>query len=227
MRSVAIIPAGGRGIRSGSSVPKQYLKFDNKELIVYTLEVFQRNDLIDEIMVSVEENYIDLIDNLKAKYNLSKISNIVKGGKERQDSVFNALKSVSESSQEVLIVVHDAARPLLPQSVLSNAINTAKQNGNALVCIKAKDTLATGNNIVETFLDRSKAYYVQTPQIFEYSVLMKAMNDAYQKNFIGIDESMLVKEIGEEVNIVEGSVYNFKVTSTEDIEMFKRLILTR
>ena len=227
MKTVAIIPAGGRGIRGGSSVPKQYLKFDNKELIVYTLEVFQRNEFVDDIIVSVEEIYIDLISTLKTKYNLSKISKIVEGGIERQDSVFNALKSVSESSQEVLIVVHDAARPLLPQNVLSNAINTAKQKGNALVCIKAKDTLVTGTNIVESFLDRYHAFYVQTPQIFEHSVLMKAMENAYQKKIIGTDESMLVKEIGEEVHIVEGSVYNFKVTSTDDIEMFKRLIFIR
>jgi len=227
MKTVAIIPAGGRGIRVGSSVPKQYLKFDNKELIVYTLEVFQRNEFVDDIIVSVEENYIDLISTLKAKYNLSKISKIVEGGKERQDSVFNALKSISESAQKLFIVVHDAARPLLPQNVLSNAINTAKQKGNALVCIKAKDTLVTGTNIVESFLDRYQAFYVQTPQIFEHSVLMKAMENAYQKKIIGTDESMLVKEIGEEVNIVEGSVYNFKVTSTDDIEMFKRLTIIR
>ena len=224
MKTVAIIPAGGRGIRSGSSVPKQYVKFKKKELIIYTLEVFQQNDLIDEIIVSVEEIYINLISELKVEYNLSKIIAIVEGGKERQDSVFNALKSVSNASQNDLIVIHDAARPLLPQKVLTNAINTAKQKGNALVCINAKDTLAKGNNIVESFINRDEVYYVQTPQIFEYSVLMRAMQNAYQNNFIGTDESMLVKEIGEDVNIVEGSVYNFKITTTDDIEMFERLI---
>ena len=224
MKTVAIIPAGGRGIRSGSSVPKQYLKFKKKELIIYTLEVFQQNDLIDEIIVSVEEIYINLISELKVEYNLSKIIDIVEGGKERQNSVFNALKSVSNASQNDLIVIHDAARPLLPPKVLTDAINTAKQKGNALVCIKAKDTLAKGNNIVESFLDRDEVYYVQTPQIFEYSVLMRAMQNAYRNNFIGTDESMLVKEIGEDVNIVEGSFYNFKITTTDDIEMFERLI---
>jgi 2-C-methyl-D-erythritol 4-phosphate cytidylyltransferase len=227
MKTVAIIPAGGRGIRSGSSVPKQYLKFKKKELIIYTLEVFQQNDLIDEIIVSAEETYINRINNLKAEYNLPKITNVVEGGNERQGSVFNALISVSNASQNDLIAVHDVARPLLPQKVLTNAINTAKQRGNALVCIKAKDTLATGINVVESFLDREEVYYVQTPQIFEYGVLMKAMQKAYQKNFIGTDESMLVKEIGEEVNIVEGSVYNFKITSADDIKMFERLIITR
>jgi 2-C-methyl-D-erythritol 4-phosphate cytidylyltransferase len=224
MKTLAIIPAGGRGIRSGFSVPKQYLKFKKKELIVYTLELFQRNELIDEIIVSVEESYIKLINKLKVKYNLSKISKIVKGGNERQDSVFNALTSIGNRSQEVLIAVHDAVRPLLPQNILSNAIKLAKQKGNALVCIKAKDTLATGKIFVESFLDRDKTYYVQTPQIFPYQVLLRAMENARAKKIIGTDESMLVKEIGESVNIVEGSVYNFKITSTDDIEMFERLI---
>ncbi|UCH65325.1 MAG: 2-C-methyl-D-erythritol 4-phosphate cytidylyltransferase [Ignavibacterium sp.] len=227
MKTIAIIPAGGKGIRSGSSVPKQYLKFNKKELIVYTLEVFQQNNLIDEIVVSVEENYINLINNLKAEYNLSKITRIVVGGKKRQDSVFEALKSVSNGSQNDLVAVHDAARALLPKEVLTNAINTAMHKGNALVCIKAKDTLAKGKKIIDSFLDRAEVYYVQTPQIFKYSVLMKAMQSAYQKNFIGTDESMLVKEIGEEVNIVEGSIYNFKITSTDDIDLFKKLISTR
>ena len=166
MKTVAIIPAGGKGVRSGSSVPKQYLKFKKKELIVYTLEIFQQNDLIDEIIVSVEKTYIDLLYRMKEKYNLSKISDVVEGGKDRQDSVFNALKSVRKASQKALIAVHDAARPLLPQNVLSNAINIAKQKGNAVVCLKAKDTLASGNTIVESFFDRDKVYYVQTPQIW-------------------------------------------------------------
>jgi 2-C-methyl-D-erythritol 4-phosphate cytidylyltransferase len=126
-----------------------------------------------------------------------------------------------------LIAVHDAARPLLPQQVLTSAINTAKKKGNALVCIKAKDTLATGKDVVESFLNREEVYYVQTPQIFKYGVLMKAMQNAYENRFIGTDESMLVKEIGEEVNIVEGSVYNFKITSTDDVEMFEKLISAR
>ena len=224
MNTLAIIPASGKGIRSGFSVPKQYLKFKEKELIVYTLEVFEQNDLIDEIIISVEEAYINLLHELKVKYNLKKLSKIVKGGKERQDSVFNALISIGSLSQEIMIVVHDAVRPLLPQHILSNAIKTAKQKGNALVCMKAKDTLATGKNVVESFLDRDKTYYVQTPQIFPYRVLLRAMKNARAKNILGTDESMLVKEIGENVNIVEGSVYNFKVTSTDDIDMFEKLI---
>ena len=225
MKTIAVIPAGGKGVRSGIATPKQYLKFNDKELIVYTLAIFQQNEMTDEIIISAEGDYINLLNNLKEKYNFSKISKVVKGGNTRQDSVYNALKSMETVSENVLVVVHDAVRPLLPQNVLTNAIETAKQKGNALVCIKAKDTLVKGNQVVETYFDRDEVYYVQTPQIFLYSVLMKAMENAYENNYIGTDESMLVRQIGEKVNIVEGSVYNFKVTTAEDVEMFEALTL--
>jgi len=226
MKTIAIIPAGGKGIRSGIAAPKQYLKFNDKELIIYTLGIFQQNEMIDEIIISVEGNYINLLNDLKEKYNLSKISKVVEGGITRQDSVYNALKSLTAAAAADLIAVHDAARPLLPQKVLTDAVKTAKQKGNALVCIKAKDTLIKGNKLVELYLVRDEMYYVQTPQIFSYSILMKAMKNAYENNFIGTDESTLVRQIGEKVNIVEGSVFNFKITTADDIEMFERLIST-
>lgn len=224
MKTIAVIPAGGKGVRGGSAVPKQYLKFNSKELIVYTLEVFQSNQLIDEIFVSVEKEYFSLLNELKEKYNLSKISQIVEGGKTRQDSVYNALKSIKDISNEDLVAVHDAARPLLSQKVLSNAITFAKEKSNALVCIKSKDTLIKGSQVVENYLDREEVFYVQTPQIFSFGILMQAMKKAYDENFIGTDESMLVRRIGEKVNIVEGSVYNFKVTTEDDIKLFDELV---
>jgi 2-C-methyl-D-erythritol 4-phosphate cytidylyltransferase len=224
MKTIAVIPAGGKGIRSGTAAPKQYLKFNDKELIVYTLDIFQQNETIDEIVISAEGDYINFLNELKEKYNLSKISKVVEGGDTRQDSVYNALKSLADIDDDDLIAVHDAARPLLPQNVLLNAIDSAKQKGNALVCIKAKDTLIKGNKIVESYLDRDEVYYVQTPQIFQYSILMKAMKTAYENKFIGTDESMLVRQIGEKVNIVEGSVYNFKVTTADDIKLFEKLV---
>ena len=92
MKTHAIIPAGGKGIRSGLSAPKQYLKFNKKELIVYTLEIFQKNKLVNNIIISAEPAYFSLLQNLRKKYSLSKVKQIVEGGTERQDSVFNALK---------------------------------------------------------------------------------------------------------------------------------------
>jgi 2-C-methyl-D-erythritol 4-phosphate cytidylyltransferase len=226
MRIVAVIPAGGKGTRSGFNIPKQYLKIKGKELITYTLEVFQKNRSVDEIIISADPFYFKLLNKIKKKYSFSKLSGIVKAGKERQDSVYNGLNSLSASSGD-LILVHDAVRPLLPAKILSDAIKTAIEKGNTVVCLKAKDTLIRGNDLVEKYLDRDEVCYVQTPQIFEYSLLKKAMDKAFKDKFRGTDESMLVRRLNEKINIVEGSVFNFKVTSQEDIKLLSKLIYSK
>jgi 2-C-methyl-D-erythritol 4-phosphate cytidylyltransferase len=221
----AIIPAGGKGKRGGTETPKQYLRFHGKELIVCTLEVFQKNNFVNEIIIAAEPAYFSLLKEIKEKFRLTKISKIVEGGVERQDSVYNALKAIKADDND-LVAVHDAARPLLPENILTNAIKTAKEKGNALVCVKARDTLLKGDKIVKEYVDRAEMYYVQTPQIFRYEDLMKAMKKAYEKNFIGTDESMLIKELGININIVEGSMLNFKVTTATDIEMLNKLTIS-
>jgi len=222
LKTFVIVPAGGKGKRGGSTTPKQYIRFHGKELIVYTLEVFQKNNLVDEIIIAAESPYFSLLNKIKKDYNLTKITQLVEGGEERQDSVNNALKAIKADDSD-LVAVHDAARPLLSDSILTKAINTAKEKGNALVCLKARDTLLKGDKIVKEYVDRSEMYYVQTPQIFRYKDLKKAMKNAYEKNFIGTDESMLIKELGIDINIVEGSMLNFKVTTMTDIEIVEKL----
>ena len=226
MRIVAVIPAGGKGTRSGFNIPKQYLKIKGKELITYTLEVLQKNRSVDEIIISADPFYFKLLNKIKKKYSFSKLSGIVKAGKERQDSVYNGLNSLSASSGD-LILVHDAVRPLLPAKILSDAIKTAIEKGNTVVCLKTKDTLIRGSDLVEKYLDRDEVCYVQTPQIFEYSLLKKAMDKAFKDKFRGTDESMLVRRLNEKINIVEGSVFNFKVTSQEDIKLLSKLIYSK
>ncbi|MGQ9642334.1 MAG: 2-C-methyl-D-erythritol 4-phosphate cytidylyltransferase [Ignavibacterium sp.] len=231
MKVIAIIPAGGKGLRAGNAdkksivTPKQYLRFNNKELIAFTLGTFQKNRLINEIIIAAEPTYFDLLVKIINMYRIRKVKLIVEGGQTRQHSVYNALLS-ADASENDLIVVHDAARALLPDEVLSNAIKTAKEKGNALVCIKAKDTLIKAKKYVDEYLNRDEVYYVQTPQIFKYKDLLRAMNKAFKENFIGTDESMLVQKIGKRINLVEGSVFNFKITTQEDIEFFERLTKT-
>ncbi len=223
MKTYAIIPAAGKGIRSGFAAPKQYLKIGGKEIIVYTLEIFQKNKLVDEIILAVDPYYFKLLQKLKEKYGLTKIQSIVEGGKERQDSVYNALKVLRAKAND-LVVVHDAARPLLPANILTDSILSAKKNGNALVCVKVQDTLIKGKEKVESYISREEIFFVQTPQIFLYKDLMGAMNKAYRDNFYGTDESMLIKRLGKKVHLFEGSIMNFKITRKNDIDLFKSLI---
>jgi 2-C-methyl-D-erythritol 4-phosphate cytidylyltransferase len=216
----AIIPSGGAGKRADTVLPKQYIRFNGKELIAYTLDVFQKCEMIDEIVIPAQRDYFKLLNDIKGQYSFTKLSKIVEGGGERQDSVFNALKSL-KASDEDLIVVHDAVRPLLPQNVLINAIETAKQFGSAVVATKAKDTLIKGNDFVLSFVDREEFYYAQTPQIFSYKILYEAFKKAEEDKFLGTDESMLVHRMGYEIKLVEGSSFNFKITNQDDIKLFQ------
>jgi 2-C-methyl-D-erythritol 4-phosphate cytidylyltransferase len=223
VKTFAIIPAGGKGIRGGSAAPKQYLKFGGKELIAYTLDVFQKNKLVDEIIISSESTYFTLLWAIKEKYKFTKVKQIVEGGRERQDSVYNALKSLNAEDED-LVIVHDAARPLLPPDILTAAIKTAKVKGNALVCVKVSDTLVKADDVVDYYVNREGIYHVQTPQIFKFVDLINAMNSAYEDNFYGTDESMLIKRMSQDVYIVEGSLINFKVTTKSDIDLLKNIL---
>lgn len=219
----AIIPAGGSGKRVGGSLPKQFLKIADKELAAYTLEIFQKCDLVDEIIVAASPDYFKTVKTIKSKYFLNKLTGIVEGGKERQDSVFNALSSIAAGDND-LIVVHDAARPLLPADVLESAINKATKFGNAVAAIKSKDTLVKGSQTIDEYVDRENVFYVQTPQIFQYGVLLNAMKKAADENYLGTDESSIVRRTGEIVHLVEGSSLNFKVTTQSDLKLFSKLI---
>jgi len=223
VKTFAIIPAGGKGIRGGSAAPKQYLKFGGKELIAYTLDVFQKNRLVDEIIISSESTYFTLLWAIKEKYKFTKVKQIVEGGRERQDSVYNALKSLNAEDED-LVIVHDAARPLLPSDILTEAIKTAKEKSNALVCVKVSDTLVKADDVVDYYVNREGIYYVQTPQIFRYIDLLNAMISAYENNFYGTDESMLIKRMNQDVHIVEGSFINFKVTTKSDIDLLQNIL---
>jgi len=222
MKVFAIIPSGGSGTRVSSPLPKQYLKFHNKELIAYTLQVFQSCNLIDEIIIPAQKEFFTLLYSIKEKYGFSKVTNILEGGTERQFSVFKAVKTLKASEND-LVCVHDAVRPLLSLDILEYAINTAKENNAIVTAIKAKDTLMKGEEIVDDYIDRGEIWYVQTPQIFSYKIFIEALNKAENENFLGTDESMLVKRAGYNIKIVQGSSLNFKITTQDDLKLFDNI----
>ena len=223
MKTFAIIPAGGKGLRSGSSIPKQYVKIYGKELIAHTISIFQNCKNINYIVVAAEKTYHKKLNKIIDNYKFTKVISIIEGGKKRQDSVFNCIKNLKAENDD-LIIVHDAARPLLPKNVLNKAINFAKEKGNAVVSIKAKDTLVKCGKKIDSYIDRSKVYYVQTPQIFKYKDFIKAIKFAKENKFYGTDESTLMDKIGKKINIVEGSSFNIKITTKDDLKFLKLFI---
>ncbi len=227
MKRFAVIPAGGSGKRFGSDTPKQFLKIAGKEIILYTLEPFLRCEKIDEIIVAVSESYLEFADNLFEQYRKIKPIKVVEGGKERQDSVFAALSFIKNAEPTDFIAVHDAARALLSKDVLEQALLDAARRGSAVVSIPARDTLAIAEaERVIDYANRSMIYYVQTPQIFQYGVLMNALRKAKEENFLGTDESSVVKKYGGDVFLSEGSPLNFKITHKEDLQLAEIILLS-
>lgn len=222
MRIAAVIPAAGSGRRFGSPVPKQFLKAAGKEIIVHTLEVFQSSRLITDIAVAVHPDYAERMKRLARKYHLTKLRQIIHGGKERSDSVFAALSALSLNDGD-FVAVHDAARPLLTPALLRGAIAHAKEHGSAVVAIKARDTLLA-EEARNRYPNRETIYYVQTPQIFRCAVLRDAFRKAAKYGWAVTDESMLVHRAGGEVSLCAGSLRNFKITSREDYLLFKEIV---
>lgn len=210
-------------MRTSSPLPKQYLRFKGKELIAYTIDLFQQSKMIDEIIVSAQRDFFPLINEIKIRNGFTKMRDPVEGGSERQYSVFNAVKSLNASGDDI-IVVHDAVRPFLSEEILENSINTAMESGSAVVAIKAKDTLIKGNSDVDSYLDRNQIYYVQTPQVFRYNIFIDSIKKAEKNGFLGTDESMIVYNAGFKVKIVEGSSFNFKITSDDDLKLFGQIL---
>ena len=223
MKNTALIPSGGTGKRIQSPIPKQYIKVLGKEILAYTLETFQNSNLIDEIIIPAEKRYFNTIEDIKEKYNITKLTNIVEGGKERQDSVYNALIS-KNFKEEDYIIVHDAARPFLSITLLNNAINYAHNFDSVVVALKARDTIISGNDYVQNYIDRSNLYYAQTPQIFKFKILIDSFVIAQNQNFIATDESMIVKNAGYNVHILEGEFFNFKITTQDDIDLMEKYL---
>lgn len=215
MRTIAIIPSAGVGRRLKAHLPKQFLKINGIEILVHTLLKFQRAKFIDEIVVASHKNFLDKTKRLVDKYRISKVQKIVIGGKERQDSVYAALKSIDAEPND-LICVHDAVRPLIKSKEIDELVEFARKKKSVIAAKKAIDTIKTGKNFVEETLDRNKIWLVQTPQIFSYKILKEAFDRAFAESFYGTDEASLVERLGYKVYFYRIKSENRKITLLED-----------
>ena len=223
MNSVVIVSAG-KGSRMKADINKQFLKLNQKEVIAHTIDKFYNNENIDEIVVVVREDESDFFkEHIIDKYKYENIK-IAFGGKERQDSVFNGLKSVDKSCEIVLI--HDGARPFVTDEIINNSIESAKENKCVIVGVAVKDTIKVinENNEVLDTPDRSTLWSIQTPQVFTYESIMKSHKKAKEENYYGTDDSMLMEHFGYKVTVVEGSYNNIKITTPEDLKIGEEIL---
>ena len=219
-----VIVAAGTGSRMKMVINKQFIKLEGKEIIAYTIEKFYNNSNIEDIVVVVKEDESEFFKKeILDKYNFKNIK-IAYGGKERQDSVYNGLKSLDKKCDVVLI--HDGARPFVSDKIIYNCIEEVKEHKAIVVGVPVKDTIKiidNDKNIVDT-PNRSVLWAVQTPQTFDYNILIDAYKDAFKSGFYGTDDAMLVERIGYKVKMVEGSYNNIKITTQEDLSVGSQIL---
>lgn len=219
-----VIVAAGTGSRMKMGINKQFIKLEGKEIIAYTIEKFYNNSNIEDIVVVVKEDESEFFKKeILDKYNFKNIK-IAYGGKERQDSVYNGLKLLDKKCDVVLI--HDGARPFVSDKIIDNCIEEVKEHKAIVVGVPVKDTIKiidNDKNIVDT-PNRSVLWAVQTPQTFDYNILIDAYKDAFKSGFYGTDDAMLVERIGYKVKMVEGSYNNIKITTQEDLSVGSQIL---
>ncbi|WP_066301615.1 2-C-methyl-D-erythritol 4-phosphate cytidylyltransferase [Bacillus sp. FJAT-29937] len=220
-----IIPAAGQGKRMGAGRNKILLEIDKQPIFIHTLRIFELDENCEGIYLAINPQDEKEMKELLNEYHISKVIALAPGGKERQHSIYNALKCVK---QEGIILVHDAARPFIDKRHLDLLVKAAEKNGAAILAVPVKDTVkkAAGNIVTET-VERSSLWAVQTPQAFRFSFLMNAYEKAFADHFLGTDDASLVERIGQDVMIVEGNYDNIKLTTPEDLYFAEAIIRKR
>ncbi|OGJ52903.1 2-C-methyl-D-erythritol 4-phosphate cytidylyltransferase, partial [Candidatus Peregrinibacteria bacterium RIFOXYC2_FULL_33_13] len=216
----AIIVAAGQSTRFKLNINKCFFKLNEKELISHILAKFENSELIDHIVVVIRNEDKNHLKSIIKENSFKKITKIVLGGQERQDSVWNGLKSLKNSGIKSTdpVIIHNGANPFFTEKELKNSIMAAKKFGASGVAHKAKDTIKVvdKNKFVKETLSRDFVVLMQTPQVIQYQLLINAYKKAMKEKFIGTDDLSLVERLGGKVKIIPASKDNFKITNFSD-----------
>ncbi len=232
MRVAVILPAAGLGTRMGRQTAetsgtsrKQFMLLDGSPIFLHTIRKFGCCPSVSEIIVALRSEDIGWVETLLSGERLAKPVRVVAGGDSRQQSVENALATLTPDMD--LVVVHDAVRPFIDPGVIERTIREAGESGAAIVGIVPVDTVKqVKRNKVHGTIPRERLVLAQTPQAFRYDLLMRAFAKAREDGFTGTDESSLVERMEQvEVNVVPGSDRNIKITKPSDMEL-ARLFLS-
>jgi 2-C-methyl-D-erythritol 4-phosphate cytidylyltransferase/2-C-methyl-D-erythritol 4-phosphate cytidylyltransferase/2-C-methyl-D-erythritol 2,4-cyclodiphosphate synthase len=222
---VAVIVAAGRGTRMRSVVSKQFLPLGGKPVWVHGAAVMDRMEETAEIVVVVPRDEVERIRREAAEYGLRKVTAVVPGGRDRQESVRAGISALSGRAEWVM--VHDAARPFVSAELIRRVQTAARECGAAVPGVPVKDTVkrADSAGFVEETPERSSLWAVQTPQAFRFELLWRAHEEALRDGYAGTDDASLVERLGERVRVVAGDDRNFKITTPEDFAMAERLAI--
>jgi len=217
-----LVLAAGRGVRLKSPLSKPLIDVGGKPVIYYSLRVLNNHPKVDNIIVVCNRDNIKRIESITKKYGFRKVKKFILGGKERKDSVLNAMKSVSLESDYVLI--HDAARPVLSKGLVSACIDSARKYGAAIAAVRVKPTIKVSKDgaWVKSTLERKQLWEAQTPQVFKKELINMGYRGLGNKEVT--DDSMLIERLGRKVRLVSGSYSNIKITTPEDLLFIRAII---
>lgn len=222
MKVAAIIPAAGQGVRMGSDVPKQFLALNGKAILGHTLDVFRRCDAVDEIVLVLPQDEIEAARR-QLLSDAPKVTQVVAGGRQRQDSVRNGFQALSADTD--IVVVHDGVRPFVTPEMIGASVTAARECGAVITAVPLSDTIKKVNkeDFVERTVDRDGLWRVQTPQTFQYAVLKDAFARAAADNYYGTDEGSLIEHLGRPLKVITGSELNIKITRTGDLALGEKI----
>lgn len=226
--NIALVLAAGNGTRMNNELPKQFLMVNEKPLFVYSVQTFQNNPKVDAIVIATNANNIELVRDYCKQFGLDKVKSVIAGGETRQASVYNGLKEIEKfiSSPNDIVLIHDSARPLVSDRIIKESVEACIEFGAVDTVIQASDTIVKSNDdqTIGEILNRQEIYQSQTPQTFEFGIIKDAHEKALKDQVPNVtDDCKLVMHYGMDVHFVQGDKLNFKVTTPEDLEMFKAL----
>lgn len=229
--NIALIIAGGSGNRMHQELPKQFLTVNEKPVIIYTLEVFQRHPAIDEIVVVCIEGWERILWAYIKQFDLTKVTAVVKGGDCGQSSIYRGLEEISRAhEQNDIVLIHDAIRPLVSEEIISDCIHKTLEYGSAIACIPCAEAMLVSENQEKSskVFEREHLKRTQTPQGFYLGKLIDIHKKALERGITNSTASCtLVIEMGEEIYFSKGSEKNLKLTTIEDLDIFKALLLAK
>jgi len=226
MKADAVIVSAGKGHRFMEGKKKQFHLLAGKPILAHTLDKFETCPLIRSILLVVGQEDMDYcMKEIIEKYHYRKISQIVPGGKRRQESVKNGIDALSKDVE--VVVIHDGVRPFVTKAMIEESIHSAIRFGAVVVAMPVRETIkiAHSDGTVLKTLDRESLWQIQTPQTFQTNLIKEAFHKATEDGFIGTDDASLVERLGVKVHILPGSYTNIKITTTEDL-MLAHLFLS-
>ena len=230
--NIALIIAGGVGAPMGQDIPKQFLHVNDKPVIIYTLEVFQKHPNIDEIEVVCLDGWHEVLKANAKQFGITKLVNVVDGGLNGQDSIRNGIMDIASRhcNDDDIVVIHDSIRPMVSLDVISDNIRVCKKYGNATTVVPCNTAMLKSEDALlsNTQISRDQVKMTQTPQSFHLKEFVEAHKEALAKGITAsVASCTLYIELGRSVYLSKGSEKNLKLTTVDDVEIFKALLSTK